>query len=667
MLDFKRDIEPYLELDASGKPKARLLHTFYQASIDHRDRLRTVFRKQYPDYLDINRPKEREAYKIYRKEIYRNPMRPLRRRVIEALDYIKQADDFDVTYPKISAEATDSFKAFVSDSTYTKDGNFVDWFFANIRKKYVDDPNAVFVVLPLTQPDSDTERVKPMPVLIKCECVYQFRKGEFAVLESPERTWIQTEKGPEKTGKILIFVDGDSYCVARQLAKKEANQETSLLWDITGAQYLANAENPEQFDFYFKAPAHNCPTMPARKIGKINEDEAEEKTAKKSTYTLVSSNDAGEEYFESILADALPHIEGTQEVGSDIQVERNFHVSGEEWRFAPKKCPDSAVGGAGECVDGYIPIKNASHEMIGKAKCPKCEGGYVTSGSGVGGLIIVSSPSANNPQDEGRPSNLPIPPGGFIPRNIDPIKVFIGEFDREKKAAYEVTNMQFLMESLNNQSGIAKALDREELYKTLIVHGKHICSLLQFGYECGAYQRNQASEIPTVLSPVRLSIENSEITRAELSEAVKNEFDANLRAPLEKKLIEYQSGKNSDYYRSYEIRERMDFYKNYNMESKLFLLSTARLTMDVQSPQYKALAERVWLSVNFDGLVADQLRKGEGFWDLKPDKQYERLLAGVREILADAKPVMIDPKTGLPTQTEGVLGPIADIKNNNQL
>lgn len=668
MLDFKRDIEPYLQLYSDNRPKTSLRHSFYQASIDHRDRLRTAFRKAYPDYLNINRPKEREAYKKYRAEIYRNPMRSLRRKAIDSLDYIQQADDFAVSFPALKEEAKDSLKELVTDTRYTKDGSLQEWFFGKVRKKYVDDPNAVIVMLPMVEAASDNERVVPVPLLINCENVYQHRKGEFAVLESPEKTFIQTDNGVNKTGKILIFVDADSYCIARQTAQRTVNNSPILLWDITGMDQMVDPEDPEKMVSVFAARKHNCPVMPCRKIGKINEDEAEEKNGKTTGYTLVSSNDQGEEYYESILSDALPHIEGVQEVSSDIQVERNFHVSGEEWRFAQKRCANSNLTG-GNCDSGRVHLLNSEGQPTGQTMpCPNCKGtGMDNSGSGVGGIILVSPPTANSLQEEGRPTNLPIPPGGFIPRNIEPLQEFVKEVEREKKGAYETINMQFLMESPIDQSGTAKRIDREELYRTLIVHGAHLCALLGFLYECAAYQRKQETEIPAVLAPVRLSIENSELTRQELVEAVNSEFDSNLRAPLEKKLIEYQSGKNSDYYRSYELREQMDPYKNYNMESKLFLLSAARLTMDVSSEQYKALSDRVWLSVHFDGLVADELRKGTGFWDLTPEKQYERLIAGVKLITGVAKPVAIDAKTGLPTQQEGQLVPIADIKNNNQL
>lgn len=288
------------------------------------------------------------------------------------------------------------------------------------------------------------------------------------------------------------------------------------------------------------------------------------------------------------------------------------------------------------------------------------------SGSGMG-LIIVSPPQATSLQDEGRPTNLPIPPGGFIPRPIEGLQEFVKEVEREKKSAYETVNMQFLMETPIDQSGTAKRIDREELYKTLIVQGAHLCGLLQFLCECAAYQRKQESETPRVLAPVRLSIENSELTRQELVEAVGKGFDVNLRKPLEKKLIEYQAGRDSIYYIRYELREALDPYADSSKEEKLFMLSAARITQKVDSPEYQRFAEMVWMSLNFNALIAAELRNGEGFLRKNPKEQYDTLIEATRLILSVAKPVATDPKTGLPTTNEGQLAPLVDLKNNNQL
>ena len=684
MLDFTKDVLPYLSLGADKKPPAKLRHAYYQASIDHRNRLRAVFGKAYPYYLDLARPKEREEYRLYRRRIYKNPLRSLRRRVTEVLDYVRQADDFDVSYPSQTTDgATDSLESYLTDSRFTKDGDAVSWFFKHIRKSYVGDPNAVLVVLPVEQPMADTERAKPVPLLIDSEQVYQFRNNEFAVLESPERTWINGVAGLTKTGRVFLFVDHDSYCIAKQRAETVAGvagANTLYAWDITGLAEALTDEG-EANGYTFSPPLHNCSTMPARKIGKLQEDtaEAENRNGYINTvtttsaervydprYSTVHRNDWGEEYFESVLADALPHVEAAQGIQSDIEVERNFHVSSQEWRYAQRKCPDTDQNG-GPCMGGKIQLRDAEGNLTGLGQCPTCKGYGLDVSGGALGVIIVSAPQATNLADEGRPTNLPTPPGGFIPRSIDPLKEFVLEYEREKKQAYETINMQFLMETPITQSGVAKRADREELYRTLIVEGAHLCGLLAFVLECVACERKQESECPEVLAPVRLNIENSEITRDELVEAVTNKFDLNLRKPLEKKLIGYQVGEDSDYYRRYELRERIDPYLDYDIETKLFMKSEARLTMQTDGPEYELLVLWITLSIHFYAIVSNELLKGDGFWNLKPDEQHTRMMDAAKKLTAVAKPVAIDPATGLPNRKESQLIPTIDIKNQHQL
>ncbi|MCX6217606.1 hypothetical protein [Spirosoma sp.] len=690
MLDYQRDILPYLQLDAEKRPPAPLRHSFYQASIDHRNRLAAVFGKAYPYYLDLNRPKETETYRDYRRKIYKNPLRSLRRRVSEVLDYIRQADDFQVSYPQQEDEIEDSLQSLLTDSNYMPDGDSESWFFKHIRKRYINDPNAVLVVLPFEQPESEQVRARPEPMLIDCEKVYQFRAGKFAVLESNEKTYIITGKGIQKVGKVFIFLDHDSYCIARQMQEmrpEDPNSATLNTWQITGLNQLVT-EQGEVIGNTFTPLPHYCPMMPARKIGKLQEDfaEAEQRNGNASPtsgnsvgmmnpeatgnyngrFTAIRSEDTGEEYYESILADAMPHVESAQAIQSDIEVERNFHVSSQEWRYAQKRCVDSSMDG-GPCNNGKIAVRNLEQEVIASAQCPKCKGtGMDTSGSGLG-LIIVSPPTANTLGSESSSTSLPTPPGGFIPRSIDPIKEFVLEFEREKKAAHEVVNMQFLMESPISQSGIAKRADREELYRTLIVQGVHLCGLLEFLLLCAAYQRGQPEQAPKVLAPVRLTIENSELTRDELIDAVKNGLDANYRKPLEKKLIAYQVGEDSDYYKRYELKEKLDPYEELDFEKKEFLLATARVTMQPGSVELENLNLRIALSIHFNGLVADLIRTKPGFLDMDTDVQYKLLLDAVRPLTGLAKPVPIDPETGMPDARAGILEPIVDLKNVNQL
>ncbi|WP_138994003.1 hypothetical protein [Larkinella sp. C7] len=645
-------ITPYLSLGADQAPSDKLRHAFYSESILLRAHLEKVFDKKYPDYLDINRPKEKKEYKDYRKKIYKNPFKGLKTRVIKTLDYIQQADDFEVAWKSLE-NVTESLQSYATDSKFSVDGSFQNWFFERVRPRYVNDPNSVMVVLPGQQPASETEYVKPQAFLIGCDKVYAHRKATFAVLESPETTIM----ADGKKGKIFFFLDHDSYTIARQIANQPTEKgQVAINWEILGvaSEIVLDPEGKEVVVQTFRPPLHNCPKMPAVKIGK----------------ELVKSNDAGEELYESILTDALPFIELAQGTQNDIQVELNFHVSSEEWRYASKRCPDADSSDPNNrCIDGNKTVRSEDGTaVIGFKTCEKCKGtGSGVSGSGLG-YILVTPDTKTSFGDSEKSSNMPIPPGGFIPRSIEPLVKLVEEYKRYKEEAYQEINMQFLMKTPYDESGVSKRFDREELYRELNTQAAHLCDLLAIGFAFIAYLRHKekaVDQIPAVLVPVRFNLENAELTREELVEAVDKDFDSNLRAPLEKKLIAYQTGEDSDYFKKYELRELLNPYPGKSPEELLFMAASARTLIAPNSPQMQAMLERVWFAINFDGLVNDCLRSDKGFWDLSIEQKYEKLLAENKKLIGDLANPMIGPD-GKPVVGPVQLAPPVDITNYSQ-
>ncbi|WP_234733400.1 hypothetical protein [Tellurirhabdus bombi] len=647
-------IMPYLNLSTGSTGVVGVRHEYLQKSIDHRKHLEKVFSKAYPDYLDKTRPKERAESKLYRKEVYKNTFRGLQKRVIKSLDYIREADDFSVVWPE--SEEKDTLEAFADSRKFSPDGSALNWFFKQLRPLYVKDPNAVLVVLPMLQAPSNTEYVAPKAMLVPCDKVYMHRKGKFAVLEAPEKSTIVTRSGDKEikseTGRILLFLDADSYTIARQIGKtsETGGQNDLIHWEILG---LTDVENEQGLKLKaFSPPLHHCPVMPAVKIGKDVEE----------------SNDFGEEYFESILADALPSIELAQGNLSDIQVEMNFHVSSQEWRYATKRCPDAGKEGYGRCVSGSKAILNEEGVPKGWTQCTSCKGtGMEISGSGMD-FIVVSPPSANSTQEEGRPAQLPTPPGGFIPRSIEPLTKFTEQYNRNKEEAYQEINMQFLMRTPYDESGASKRYDREEMYRELNTQGAHLCGILSEFYTFIGHLRYQGKvdkQLPNVLTPVRFNLENAELTRNELIEATKNKFDPNLRKALEKKLISYQAGENSDYYRRYELREKLDPLPGLSPEEKMFQLSLVKLINPPGSPQLQKAVERIMFSIHLDGLISEAILEDKDFLGLKLDAQREKLITANKELVGEQGTFIgLD---GKPVSGSFSLQPLVDAKNLNQL
>lgn len=636
-------IVPFLKLDSDGNPERR--HEYYNQSVAHAEEIAKVFGRKYPDYLNVNRPKERKEYRDYRAKIYKNPFRSLHGKVLKALKYIRQADDFDIVFPT-QKEKTDTLKEYVESPMFSKKGSMQDWFFEKVGKGYVNDPNAVMCVIPMQQPASDQDYARPVAMLIPSERVYMHREGTFAVLGAPEKVPIQGVEGIT-AGKVLIFVDAESYCVARQVQVQQAGEKEYASWQIDGL--LIDEVTGEAS---FSPPLHNCPLMPAVKVGQ----------------DCTQENDEGETCYESILSGAFEAVKEGQAVESDIQVERNFHVSAQEWRYSPKSTVCKARGCEGGTITARDPI---SGNVTGKIDCPTCKGSGRGANSGSGlDLIEVSPATATGFDNEGRPMNIPTPPGGFIPRPVESIQELRKEFDRYSREAYAVVNMQFMRETPIDQSGTAKRYDREEMYRELNTVGGHICRMLENGLKWVGYQRYGkvvTDQLPTVIEPIRFNLENAELTREELKEAKDKKFDPNIQNPLTKRLIEYRAGKESDYYRKFELKEKLDPYPGMQPEEKLFLLSTMYVLLRGDPEALKVSVEAVWLSINFDALISELQRTNPDFLTLDLSEQFTMMVEANKKRVGTPTEQLIDPVTGEPFKGPAVLQPVVNFKNNGKI
>lgn len=653
MLDLQRDILPYLTQSAGGTvPGTGFLHEFYSDAKKHKKAIEEVFGDKYPKYLNVNRPREREEHKKYREEVFNqqgNPFRGLRARVVDSLDYIRQADDFDVQFPTTEVNDELSLKAYTSSSSFSPEGGAINWWFKEFTPVYVNDPNAVFLVLPQRQPLSELEYAEPRFMIIPSENVWMHRKGRYTVLLNPEKHWILDGGIQKQEGVSIIFLDHDTYSIARQTGRRVSDTGLKVNdWEILGLETVYDDLGAE-LGQRFLPPFHYCTMMPAKKVGKKR----------------VKKNDKGEEYYESILADALPYVRKAQQNDSDIVVELNFHIASQEWRRASHKCNKPG------CQAGVIIIKDKATGLIQDAvACPSCKGtGFNISGSGLDILWVTGTDQEgfNNPEGGKIP---PGAPGGYIPRSIEPLAKLVEELRRNTDEAYSTINMQFIRVSPLDTSGTSKRYDREEFYRELNTQGDHILEILEEGYRWADALRFAPSgrageQVPEVLRPVRFNLENAELTREELNNAKDKKYDSSLVSAYELKMLQYTTGEQSDSYQRYVAKVKFDPYRTITYQEKL--LQTAEIYTKMKPDDARTIRamQELYFSINFDGLVSRALREDPDFWVRDDKTQYELLQRYNLELMGDLRPEVM-PVEQMPKNTQMTIQPGANLENVKQ-
>lgn len=642
MLDFQRDIAPYLLKYGETKPDKTLLHTFYQESIDHAKLVRSVFGDEYPDFLQVDRPKEKEkqSHRKFREAIYKAVTKPFRRRLIRTLSAIRNADDFTIEFPQVdSAIPFNETLNFYTTENFGAWKSLETWFWEQGIQHFIDDPNACAVLLPKI-PENPTDYREVLPIWAMSEQVWYYAEGEKAVICAQAKSEITINGRKDKSGLILYFFDRESYCIAEQ--KSVVSGRTT--WEILGIEVVQN-DAGEVSGFNQKFPLHYYRTMPVFKLGSLIR-----KTSEDGVFKL----------FESYVSDAIPALKSVLQRSSDIDIEALLHTGSLEWQYVTKKC--GVCQGEGH-VKSFTTTKGGK-ERSTKAKCAKCGGaGWEIYDSHLEKILI--SPPVQSGFDDDKPVNLPTPPAGMIERSPNAIKEFREEYKRNMVEAYQTVGLGHIADQMfMSTSGTSKRYDRDESEKMIMDTSKHFVGrLLQPMYEATDAERygpigKAGEQVPVIVAPKRFDISSIDMTREELNDAKINKYSEELIDMLQLRYLNQMGGKDSLEYKTFRIKMRLDPHRNKTDETKSFLISQAYLTMNRESEEFKKSIEQLQFSINFETVLRDVVLEREDFFQLPIEEQYGLLMEANKAYFS------IRP-AGQPIEMS-TLAPLVNAKDQNQ-
>lgn len=555
--------------------------------------INSVFGAGYPAFMELNRPQERAAHKKYRKEIFKNTVQPLASRVANQYSQISVVEDYEIEWPAIEADAKRNLKALCESKLFAGD-ELEDFFWAKWTHNILFDPNAVACIIPIpTQSQTETQQFKAM--WIRSANVWQHRKNEFAVLKSEETNPIQDIYTKTSVpGIILYFFDQESYVIAKQISIN--SQSMTSVWDVSGFQQLATDEG---IISTFSAPLHQCEGLPIVTAGYLIE-----KVSEGGKYEMLSS----------ILTPALPHLKKALQRDEDGEIIALHHSVPREWEYAPKKC--GTCQGTGKIVEYDKETDEATEHT-----CPDCKGVGVRDVRNGLGVYQLSPPTMESYDDQMRVVSLPTPPMGRIDGDTNGMEAFQAAFDKQLTLAYRVLGMEHLNQVPVAQSGIAKAYDSREGEMNLVVAGKHGGEKLEWLFHSierivFAASGGVREQLPQIRTPKRFDIEGVETLSKRLQDAIKNGFSAEVIFTLQLKYLEVVAGKDSDEYRMYQLRKKIDPYWSLDFEALNFEQTQCFQFMDRQSEAFQRKNALIELSKNFEMLVQDALATTPNFWQL---------------------------------------------------
>lgn len=452
------------------------------------------------DLLNRARPREDEDVKNYRISNYESTTKGAAGKAITIISKIFNPTLSSIIFPKTkqAEELRDYtmfyFPVFNSIMAFNKDV---------LLKKMIADPNAVQAVKPQRIPDNDAQKIKPIIVIYGTENVWNYDLDHFLINVGEEVT---------KEGIYYIFeyYDFEKY----MKFKAWASNNNTLHLEIV-EEYPHNFKDDDGEGeipaWFLRGKPISCPD--------------------------------GSIVFESFFADAFPSWNLNIIHESDVMGAYINHL------FPQKYETTEDCGFRYPYESQFYPCRGGRIKYPGKREgeqmemdCPSCGGS---------GRKAVTSPYGvyqyNKSKLEEMPSTLA--PVGYITVPVDATKMLEERADRMVKKGSHSINMDVEDEIGENQSGVAKTIDRSAQYDTIydiggVVFDIHIPNQFYFinkyknAVEASSLNRNVDENLPQVNKPVNLNI----LSVAELINNFKAGKDSGLdRNFLQAKMVEILS------------------------------------------------------------------------------------------------------------------------------
>jgi len=391
-------------------------HKYYNQTVLHAREMGVHIEGFRPDkLLDEKRPNEPKEVRDYRLAVWKAVTKSLSSKIINTVNRIFNPRFFRVEFegtPKIVKEENSLGTYLMGEFGIYQ--NIWIYIRETLLKLTFSDPNAVCVVLPESYEIQEGEYFKPIPVIFRANEVVDFKDGEYYTMYQPpiERGGVRRTEG------LIYYFDKDMISIHKT--------------------------NGSKIELVFEYD-HNFGFVPAFRLGGQAEGE-------RNPY-----------YYSSFVAGIAPHWDKAVTMISDLDGSTVNHLFPSMWEWTDD-CDTCGAKGrltrTGELWEGQ--------DTTETIPCTRCKGtGLVTNKSPFG--IHQVKRDALNPD---LPS--PIPPAGFISKDIAPLQELKKSIETEIVAGFSSVNMEILAKIGENQSGIAKTIDRQDFDSFLMRISQHV-------------------------------------------------------------------------------------------------------------------------------------------------------------------------------------------------
>jgi hypothetical protein len=378
-------------------------HSYYHDAVESAEALAIHADGLYPDDLiSERRPAESEEIKNYRKKIFTPITKPVFTKVYNSLMKIRKSSDWMISFP------TDTPAMIAEDETpevylmkkLPRNGSITNWMFSVAFKPYLIDANAVVLTMPTNYDIQANEYFKPYPKIFTSAQVLDYKTDEFYLLQDAEMFSYEEDDYYYNNGRRFYLIQPDIF----QVFEEKNGKVVEVMQIVNVLGYI-----------------------PIRHMNGMVFQQGNHCTL-----------------YESRISGIVPMLNEAVREYSDLQAEIVQHIHSTMWSIQPQQC--TRCKGVGE-----IPRENSA-----PVSCPGC--------GGKGLLPLNPFEHIVMPMPKAGESPVATPPIGYVQKQTDIARL---QEERIRQHIYDslsAISMEFLAETPIAQSGVAKQVDREELY-----------------------------------------------------------------------------------------------------------------------------------------------------------------------------------------------------------
>jgi len=454
----------------------KLRHPLYEETVELAESINLHASGEFPKKLiGERRPAESPEIHAYREKIYVPKTKPTFTKIYNSLQKIPRSPDFSIMFDEdlpAKIPKDESLKQYISESI-PRWGSIDAWYWGICFRTYLIDANAVVLTIPLNVNSENNEYYKPIPIIFTSDRIIDYKEGVYYILESSDKVRYVANGITYEDGRKYYVVQSDVVQAFHYLKMKDTIEEVMNIVNVTGY-------------------------IPVRTLRGICTEQGE-----------------GYALYESRIAGIVPMLNEAVREYSDMQAEIVMHIHSTMWTIQPQSCKDCKGSGRRVLKENTAPVICESCKGTGNAPMNPYE------------HLTIPMPKAGELQ-------APTPPMGYVQKDTAIATLQESRIRQHITDALASINMEYLAEVPLSQSGVAKQVDREELYS--FVHSVAIDSVRiesEIIYDINAWRYKESitdletleSMLPEITIPERFDLLSAGVLIEELKGMIEAKVD----------------------------------------------------------------------------------------------------------------------------------------------